>query len=76
MNDFVAAVLVIMALVAVGNFASDHGAMSKDCVGSQSWVRVCSRCLKEYESDKQQKHRAPDARGGVNERSFHCSKSV
>jgi hypothetical protein len=42
MNDFVAVFLVLMALAAVGNFASDGAALSQGCMGGQnSWVRVC-----------------------------------
>jgi hypothetical protein len=41
MNDFVAAFLVLLALAAVGNFASENGALNGDCLGSQSWVRIC-----------------------------------
>lgn len=43
MNDFVAVFLVIMALAAVGNFASDGSVLNHGCTGSQgSWVRVCN----------------------------------
>lgn len=42
MNDFVAVFLVIMALAAVGNFASEDSILNHGCTGSQSsWVRVC-----------------------------------
>ncbi|MEQ9042128.1 MAG: hypothetical protein RIE24_27705 [Silicimonas sp.] len=42
MNDFVAALLVLMALAAVGNFASDGSALSHGCTGTQSsLLRVC-----------------------------------
>lgn len=42
MNDFVAVFLVLMALAAVGNFASDGGALNQGCVGGQdSWFKVC-----------------------------------
>ena len=42
MNDFVGGLLVLMALAAVGNFASDGDAMSHGCLGNQdTWVRVC-----------------------------------
>ena len=42
MNDFVAAMLVLMALAAVGNFASDEGAMSQGCGGGLDvWVSTC-----------------------------------
>jgi hypothetical protein len=40
-NDFIAALLVLMALAAVGNFAADD-AMHIKCVGPEtSWIRVC-----------------------------------
>lgn len=43
MNDFVAVFLVIMALAAVGNFASEGSALNQGCTGSQSsWVRICN----------------------------------
>lgn len=42
MNEFAAALLVLIALAAVGNFASDDGTLSHGCAGSQdSWVRLC-----------------------------------
>ena len=42
MNEFVAALLVLIALAAVGNFAADDGALSVGCAGSQdSWIKVC-----------------------------------
>lgn len=42
MSDFVAVVLVLVALAAVGNFASDGSVMNQGCTGKQSsWVRVC-----------------------------------
>ena len=42
MNDFVAALLVLMALAAVGNFAADGSAMGNGCVGSHdAWLQVC-----------------------------------
>lgn len=41
MSDFVAAMLVLVALAAVGNFATDGDALNNGCVGSTDWVRVC-----------------------------------
>jgi len=41
MSDFVAALLVLMALAAVGNFA-DVPAFAPACSGGHgAWVRVC-----------------------------------
>jgi hypothetical protein len=42
MNDFVAAMLVLLALAAVGNFASEGSGLNSDCVGDRSsFVRFC-----------------------------------
>lgn len=43
MNDFVAAMLVLVALAAVGNFASGGDVLNQGCTGKQgNWVRVCN----------------------------------
>ena len=42
MNDFVAAFLVLLALAAVGNFASDGDGLNNGCAGDRdTWVRIC-----------------------------------
>ena len=39
MSDFIAALLVVLALAAVGNFAGDQKAFKKGCGGQ--WVQIC-----------------------------------